>query len=94
MVELTFDSASDEDEAIFVNLPNVPRVQPSLIINGRLSLLLIVQVSHEHVTTFHTNLPKNKQTSDQYLLLSLQKEGGNLPENSPPPLHSHQADRS
>jgi hypothetical protein len=42
VAELTFDSAGDEEEAIFVYFPDVSRVQPSLIVNGRLSLLLIV----------------------------------------------------
>ena len=34
-----------------INLPDVSRVQPSLIINGFLGLLLIVQIPHEYMTT-------------------------------------------
>ena len=86
MIKLTFDSARDEDEAVIVDLPNVARVQPSLIINGLFSLLLVVQVAHEHVTTIHTNLQKNNQI--QQLFLRLCKE------NSPLPLHFHQAGQS
>ena len=63
MIELTLDSACDEDEAIFINPPNVPRVQPSLIINGLLSLLLIVQVAHKDMTTVHTDLQRTNSTA-------------------------------
>ena len=52
----TFNPACDVEVTIFIDSPNVPRVQPSLIINGLLSLLLVVQVAHEHVTTICTDL--------------------------------------
>ena len=55
----TFNPASDVEVTIFINSPNVPRVQPSLIINGLLTLLLIVQVTHKHMTTIHTDLYMN-----------------------------------
>ena len=55
----TFNPASDVEVTIFINSPNVPRVQPSLIINGLLTLLLIVQVTHKHMTTIHADLYMN-----------------------------------
>ena len=42
--------------------PNVPRVQPALIINGLLGLLITVQVAHEHMTTIETDLKEEKCT--------------------------------
>ena len=55
----TFNPASDVEVTIFINSPNVPRVQPSIVINGLLTLLLIVQVTHKHMTTIHTDLYMN-----------------------------------
>ena len=45
-----------------VHLPNVPRVQPALIINGLLGLLLLVQVAHEHMATIEKDLRKNRDS--------------------------------
>ena len=56
VVGITFYSSCEPQKAVFIESPNVARVQPSLIINGLLSLLLIVQVAHEHMTTKVTHL--------------------------------------
>ena len=48
-----------EKRGYFLNLidpADVSRVQPSLIINGLLGLLLIVQIAHEHMTTVEAHL--------------------------------------
>ena len=52
----TLIPSNDPKVAISIDSPNVPRVQPSHIINGLLCLLLIVQVAHEHMTTICTDL--------------------------------------
>ena len=42
-----------------LNFPNVSRVQPSLIINGLLCLLFIVEVAHEDMAAIETNLDED-----------------------------------
>ena len=66
MDDVTFNPSSNVQKTIFIDSPNVPRVQPSIIINSLLCLLLIVQVPHEHMTAIHTDLYEDSDliTSD------------------------------
>ena len=52
----TFQSASDGQITVVVQFANVTRVQPAIISKSFTSLLLVVQVTHEDVTTMHTHL--------------------------------------
>ena len=43
-----------------LNFPDVSRVQPSLIINGLLCLLFIVEVAHEDMAAIEANLDEDR----------------------------------
>lgn len=65
----TFDPACDVKEAILVYLANVTRMEPAVIINSFHCLLLIVEITHEHVAPIIANL--QKALLGQLLLLLL-----------------------
>lgn len=56
MLYTTFLPPSDVKEAILVHLPYVPRMEPTIIIDGLLGFLFIVEVAHKHMTAIITDL--------------------------------------
>lgn len=55
----TFNSASDEQIPIVIQFPNVTGVQPSIVTKSFECLFLVVQVTHEDVTTIKAHLTTN-----------------------------------
>ena len=53
---LTFDTTSDENEASSADSSNIAGVKPALRVYGFLCFGLLVQITHEHVSTSHANL--------------------------------------
>src|SRR6218665_4030274 len=61
----TFYSSCDIEKSVLVFSSNVSGVQPSVAVDRLSCLLFRIQVTHEHVTTTHTNLSthSSRQTS-------------------------------
>lgn len=54
---VTFDSAGDVEESIFIVLAEVTRVQPPVLIDRLFGLVFHVQVAHEDVAAREADLP-------------------------------------
>lgn len=57
----TFQSAGDVHITIVVQFPDITGVQPAVIAKSFVSLVFVVQVTHEDVTTMHAHLPTSHQ---------------------------------
>jgi len=55
----TFNAACDKEEAAVVFLANVARSHPQIIVECLQRLVLHVEVTHEHVPTIHSHLPRH-----------------------------------
>jgi len=64
--QYTFKSPGDVQIPIIVQFPDITSIQPSIIIESFTSLTLVVQVSHEHMTTVNTHLTTNYQQTVNY----------------------------
>lgn len=54
---ITFNSASDVKESIFITLAKVTWMQPAIFINCLFGFLFHVQVAHEDVPSWEADLP-------------------------------------
>ena len=53
---LTFDSACDVEESLWILLAHIPGVQPALLVDGFCGFIFHAEVAHEHMTSAHTDL--------------------------------------
>jgi hypothetical protein len=55
----TFNSAGDVEEASLGLAPDVPSAQPAVLIYCFLGLLVVIQVTHEHMAARHADLQRS-----------------------------------
>ena len=53
----TFDAAGDKEEALVVQVAQVPRVEPALLVNGLHSRVFLLQVAHEDMPAPEADFP-------------------------------------